>query len=93
MQVSVSMVLSFMVVWDLPMIAAGVKSLESSRLSTIYSEVAPSVQVFGKLFGRALQAQVRCKAVKLGRSLQNLPTDASNLQIGFQIFTLIVFAL
>lgn len=58
MQVGVSMVLSFMVVWDLPMIANGVKSLETSRLAPIYAEVAPSLMVFGELFGRALQAQV-----------------------------------
>ena len=54
------MVLSFMVVWDLPAISKGISSLQSSRLSAIYSEVAPSLAVFGMLFGKALQAQVRC---------------------------------
>lgn len=54
-----SLVLSFMVVWDLPRIGKGVKSLETSRLSAVYAEVAPSVSIFGELFGRALQAQVR----------------------------------
>ena len=58
MKVGVSMVLSFMVVWDLPRIAGGVTSLETSRLSAVYAEVAPSVSIFGELFGRALQAQV-----------------------------------
>lgn len=58
MQVGVSLVLSFMVVWDLPRIAGGVSSLETSRLSAVYAEVAPSVSIFGELFGRALQAQV-----------------------------------
>ena len=53
------MVLSFMILWDLPRIAGGVRSLETSRLSTVYAEVAPSVKVFGELFGRALQAQVK----------------------------------
>lgn len=52
-----SLVLSFMVVWDLPMIVTGMKSLETSRLADIYREVAPSLKVFGELFGRALQAQ------------------------------------
>lgn len=55
------MVLSFMVVWDLPRIAGGVSSLETSRLSAVYAEVAPSVSIFGELFGRALQAQVSFK--------------------------------
>ena len=53
------MVLSFMVVWDLPAISKGISSLRSSRLSAIYNEVAPSLSVFGMLFGKALQAQVR----------------------------------
>lgn len=57
-QVGVSLVLSFMVVWDLPTIAAGVRSLQTSRLGPIYNEVAPSVAVFSQLFGKALQAQV-----------------------------------
>lgn len=56
-QVGVSLVLSFMVVWDLPTISRGVSSLQTSRLSPIYNEVAPSVAVFGQLFGKALQAQ------------------------------------
>ena len=59
MQVGVSLVLSFMVVWDLPTIAGGVATLKTSRLSAIYKEVAPSLTVFGQLFGKALQAQVR----------------------------------
>ena len=57
-QVGVSLVLSFMVVWDLPTIARGVRSLQTSRLGPIYNEVAPSVAVFSQLFGKALQAQV-----------------------------------
>ena len=58
-----SLVLSFVVVWDLPTIAAGFRSLETSRLSPIYKEVAPSVAVFGQLFGKALQAQARIALV------------------------------
>lgn len=50
--------LSFMVVWDLPTIAAGMRSLQTSRLGPIYNEVAPTVAVFSQLFGKALQAQV-----------------------------------
>ncbi|KAK9826469.1 hypothetical protein WJX81_002640 [Elliptochloris bilobata] len=62
-QVGVSLVLSFMVVWDLPTIAAGVRSLQASRLGPIYNEVAPSVAVFSQLFGKALQAQARIALV------------------------------
>ncbi|CAL5219585.1 g1445 [Coccomyxa viridis] len=63
LQVGVSMVLSFMVVWDLPAISKGISSLRSSRLSAIYNEVAPSLSVFGMLFGKALQAQAQIAMV------------------------------
>ena len=64
-QVGVSLVLSFMVVWDFPTIARGVQSLRSSRLRAIYTEVAPTFTVFGQLFGKALQAQVATTALPL----------------------------
>ena len=54
------MVLSFMIVWDLPTIRKGVLSLRTSRLAPVYDEVAPSCAVFATLFGKALQAQVLC---------------------------------
>jgi len=63
-QVGVSLVLSFMVVWDLPTIAAGVRSLRTSRLAPVYEEVAPSVAVFSQLFGKALQAQVPARPAR-----------------------------
>ena len=63
LQVGVSMVLSFMVVWDLPAISKGISSLQTSRLSAIYNEVAPSLAVFGMLFGKALQAQVESAGI------------------------------
>lgn len=62
-QVGVSLVLSFMVVWDFPTIARGMQSLRSSRLRAVYTEVAPTFTVFGSLFGKALQAQVALKAL------------------------------
>ena len=57
LQVGVSMVLSFMFVWDLPNIASGAASLRTSRLAPFYYELAPTFIVFGQLFGKALQAQ------------------------------------
>lgn len=58
-QLGISFVLSFMMVWDLPHIATAVQSLRSSRVAPIYNTVAPSVKVFATLFGKALQAQSR----------------------------------
>ncbi len=63
LQLGVSFVLSFMMVWDLPRIAEGVESLKSSRVAPIYNTVAPSVKVFATLFGKALQAQSRIALV------------------------------
>lgn len=67
LQVGVSLVLSFMVVWDFPTIAKGVQSLRSSRLRAFYTEVAPTFTVFGQLFGKALQAQVSPPVATLQR--------------------------
>lgn len=58
-QVGISLILSFMVVWDLPTIKRGVQSLRTSRIAPIYNTVAPSLEIFATLFGKALQAQVR----------------------------------
>ena len=63
MQLGVSLILSFMMVWDLPTIARGVESLRSSRLAPVYNTVAPSLKVFATLFGKALQAQSRIALV------------------------------
>eukprot|EP00877_Chromochloris_zofingiensis_P004002 jgi/Chrzof1/13602/Cz08g03250.t1 len=62
-QVGVSLVLGFFMLWDLPMINRGVGSLKQSRLAPVYEEVAPVVSVFGKLFGKALEAQARIAMV------------------------------
>ena len=70
-QVGVSMVLSFMIVVDLPTISKGVASLSTSRLAPFYREVAPSVTVFANLFGKALQAQVSV-SISEGRDDQEI---------------------
>jgi predicted PurR-regulated permease PerM len=62
-QVFISLVLSFMILWDLPIISQGVASLKTSRLADIYEEVAPSIVVFSQLFGKAMQAQARIAMV------------------------------
>lgn len=58
-QIVISLVLAFMMVWDMPSIKAGVETLRSSRLAPVYDEVAPVLSVFGNLFGKALEVQVR----------------------------------
>ena len=54
-----SLILGFLFVWDMPRISRGISSLATSRLAPVYNEVAPMLLVFGQLFGKALQVQVR----------------------------------
>ncbi|EIE20668.1 hypothetical protein COCSUDRAFT_48360 [Coccomyxa subellipsoidea C-169] len=86
--VGVSLVLSFMVVWDLPTISRGVSSLQTSRLAPIYNEVAPSVAVFGQLFGKALQAQARIALVNTALTAAGMWTLAIP---GLGLLSLFVF--
>ncbi|CAI7884706.1 unnamed protein product [Closterium sp. NIES-53] len=53
----VSLILSAMIVWDLPSLARGMQSLQTSRFAPIYDELAPVVLTFGRIFCRALEAQ------------------------------------
>lgn len=62
-QVGVAMIFGFFMLWDLPTISAGVSSLAKSRLAPLHAELAPVLSVFGKLFGRALEAQARIALV------------------------------
>jgi len=62
-QIVVSLVLGFLLVWDMPSIKSGVATLRNSRLAPLYAEVAPVLGVFGKLFGKALEAQARIALV------------------------------
>jgi hypothetical protein len=62
-QVGISLILSFLFLWDWPNIAQGVTNIKESRLSGFYNEVAPSLKVFAQLFGMALQAQTRIAIV------------------------------
>lgn len=63
LQVGVAMIFGFFMLWDLPTITAGVSSLSKSRLAPLYAELSPVMSVFGKLFGRALEAQARIALV------------------------------
>lgn len=65
-QVGVAMILGFFMLWDLPTITRGVESLKNSRLAPVHAELAPALTVFGKLFGRALEAQARIALVNTG---------------------------
>ena len=52
-----SLLFSFMIMWDLPVIAAGVRRLKNSRISFMYDELAPVVSKFGSVLGKSFEAQ------------------------------------
>jgi predicted PurR-regulated permease PerM len=59
------------IVWDLPRISKGVKSLEQSAVRFAYREVAPPVQAFGNLVAQCFETQavialVNCTLTTLG---------------------------
>ncbi len=53
-----SLLFSFLIVLDLPQLTGGVKSLQQTKLRFVYDEVADSIRDFGKVMGKALEAQV-----------------------------------
>lgn len=52
-----SLVFSFMIMWDLPRIVAGVRRLRDSRLAFMYNDVVPAITQFGSVLGKSFEAQ------------------------------------
>lgn len=52
-----SLVFSFMIMWDFPVVVRGVRRLKTSRLSFMYDELAPVVTQFGSVLGKSFEAQ------------------------------------
>lgn len=53
-----SLLFSFLIVFDLPKLTASVRKLKDSKLAFVYNEVAYSIYNFGRVLGRALEAQL-----------------------------------
>lgn len=53
-----SLLFSFLIVLDLPKLAAGVRSLRMTKLSFAYEEVGDNIARFGETLGRAFEAQL-----------------------------------
>ena len=63
--------LFWQIVWDLPRISRGVKSLDKSVIAFAYKEVAPPVTAFGNLVAQCFETQavialVNCTLTTLG---------------------------
>lgn len=53
-----SLLFSFLIVLDLPKLTNSVKGLRETKLKFVYDEVAENIYSFGKILGRALEAQL-----------------------------------
>ncbi len=56
-QLALSLMLSFFITFDLTRLSRGIERLRKSRAANFYAEIAPGLVSFGKLIGRAFQAQ------------------------------------
>lgn len=56
-QFLLSIILSFLILWDLPSLKRGVGALATGRTAEVYDEIAPSMRAFGVMLGRAFEAQ------------------------------------
>lgn len=52
-----AMILSFVLIWDLPRTRDRLRLFSEGRTADIYREVAPSITAFGVMLGRAFEAQ------------------------------------
>jgi predicted PurR-regulated permease PerM len=57
-QFLLSLLFSFLIVYDLPNLKKGVMSLQHTRLGYVYEEVSDSLVSFGRTLGRAFEAQI-----------------------------------
>lgn len=56
LQFALSILFSFLILWDMPALAAGVRSMEHGRLARLYAEIAPDMSDFGRVLGKSFQA-------------------------------------
>jgi predicted PurR-regulated permease PerM len=57
-QFLLSLLFSFLIVYDLPNLKKGVMSLQHTKLGYVYDEVGDSLVAFGRTLGRAFEAQI-----------------------------------
>jgi predicted PurR-regulated permease PerM len=81
LQFLLSIILSFLILWDLPALKAGITSLSTGRTADIYAEIAPGMSAFGVMLGRAFEAQtgiaiVNAILTSIGFLLLGIPSIA-----------------
>lgn len=80
---------SFLIVLDMPHLAAGVRDLENTRLRFIYVEVADNIKQFGRVLGQTMQAQFFIACVNTVLTAVGLAVLGMNEQMAF--LSVIVF--
>ena len=80
-QFLLSILLSFLILWDLPSLERGVQALANGRTKDVYEEIAPSITAFGVMLGRAFEAQTLIAVVNailtsIGFLLLGIPSIA-----------------
>jgi predicted PurR-regulated permease PerM len=58
-----ALLFSFLIVLDLPILVRGARHLHDTRLQFVYDEVSDNVLYFGRVLGRALEAQLMIAVV------------------------------
>lgn len=81
LQFFLSIILSFLILWDLPSIRAGVRSFSVGKTADIYAEIAPGMKAFAVILGRAFEAQtgiaiVNAILTSLGFFILGIPSIA-----------------
>lgn len=80
-QFLLSIVLSFLILWDLPSLERGIQALANGRTSEVYTEIAPGITAFGVMLGRAFEAQtliavVNAALTSIGFLILGIPSIA-----------------
>lgn len=57
LQFFISIILSFLILWDLPRLRENVQSLSQGGTAEVYDEIAPGMTAFATILGRAFEAQ------------------------------------
>jgi predicted PurR-regulated permease PerM len=87
-QFLLSIILSFLILWDLASLKLGVQSLATGNTVEVYDEIAPGMTAFGVMLGRAFEAQtliavVNAVLTSIGFLILGIPSIALLVTIVF----------
>ncbi|MEK8023309.1 MAG: AI-2E family transporter [Candidatus Hydrogenedentota bacterium] len=76
-----SIIFSFLIIWDLPRLSESVRSFGQGRTAEAYAEISPGLRAFGVMLGKAFEAQtgiafVNATLTAIGFWLLDIPSLA-----------------